>query len=60
MIIRDLQSGALHPRYYAILFLLAHEPEKDLLRQTKSFLKKHAAVNHGCKFNYRGKHMLLF
>ncbi|CAM0142250.1 unnamed protein product [Umbelopsis sp. WA50703] len=47
MIIRDLQSGALHPRYYAILFLLAHEPEKDLLRQTKSFLKKHAAVNHG-------------
>jgi hypothetical protein len=40
--------------------LLAHEPEKDLLRQTKSFLKKHAAVNHGCKFNYRGKHMLLF
>jgi hypothetical protein len=49
MIIRDLQSGALHPRYFPVLFLLAHEPEKDLLRQTKAFLKKHAQVNHGCK-----------
>ncbi|KAI9290101.1 armadillo-type protein [Umbelopsis sp. AD052] len=47
MIIRDLQSGALHPRYFAVLFLLAHEPEKDLMRQTKAFLKKHAKVNHG-------------
>jgi sister chromatid cohesion protein PDS5 len=49
MIIRDLQSGALHPRYFAVLFLLAHEPEKDLMRQAKTFLKKHAKVNHGRK-----------
>ncbi|GAB5588791.1 Sister chromatid cohesion protein pds5 [Umbelopsis nana] len=47
MVIRDLQSGALHPRYFAILFLLAHEPEKELLRQTKAFIKKHAQTNHG-------------
>ncbi|KAH8553460.1 armadillo-type protein [Umbelopsis sp. PMI_123] len=47
MIIRDLQSGALHPRYFPVLFLLAYEPEKDLLRPVKAFLKKHAKVNHG-------------
>jgi sister-chromatid-cohesion protein PDS5 len=39
-LIKGLSTEQIHPRYYALLFLIAHEPEEALLKQVKNFLKK--------------------
>ncbi|KAI8379771.1 armadillo-type protein [Radiomyces spectabilis] len=41
-LMKGLQVGHIHPRYYAVLFLCAHEPETELLKQIKYFLQKRA------------------
>ncbi|KAI8878089.1 hypothetical protein K501DRAFT_229043, partial [Backusella circina FSU 941] len=43
-IMKLLQSEQLHPRFYASLFLLAHEPEARLLKQAKTFSHKRLQV----------------
>lgn len=39
-LMKGLQTEQIHPRYYALLFLCAHEPEEVLLKQIKSFIQK--------------------
>jgi sister-chromatid-cohesion protein PDS5 len=39
-LIKGLQTEQIHPRYYALLFICAHEPEESLLKQVKSFIQK--------------------
>lgn len=39
-LMKGLQTEQIHPRYYALLFLVAHEPEEILLKQVKSFIQK--------------------
>lgn len=39
-LMKGLQTEQIHPRYYALLFLCAHEPEASLLKQVKSFIQK--------------------
>lgn len=39
-LMKGLQTEQIHPRYYALLFLCAHEPEEVLLKQVKSFIQK--------------------
>ncbi|KAI7872829.1 armadillo-type protein [Spinellus fusiger] len=41
-LMKGLQSGEIHARYYTLLFLCAHEPEPELLRQVKYFIRKRA------------------
>lgn len=40
-LMKGLQTGNIHPRYYTLLFMCAHEPELSLLKQVKAFLHKH-------------------
>ncbi|KAI8080901.1 armadillo-type protein [Thamnidium elegans] len=39
-LMKGLQTEQIHSRYYALLFLCAHEPEEALLKQVKSFVQK--------------------
>lgn len=39
-LMKGLQTEQIHPRYYTLLFLCAHEPEVALLKQVKSFVQK--------------------
>lgn len=39
-LMKGLQTEQIHPRYYALLFLCAHEPEEVLLKQVKSYIQK--------------------
>lgn len=43
-LMKGLQTEQIHPRYYALLFLCAHEPEEVLLKQVKSFIQKRLAA----------------
>ncbi|KAI8988168.1 armadillo-type protein [Mycotypha africana] len=43
-IMKGLQTRQLHSRYYAVLFICAHEPEVALLKQVKSFIQKNMAA----------------
>ncbi|KAL9541955.1 hypothetical protein MBANPS3_008853 [Mucor bainieri] len=43
-LMKGLQSGQIHSRYYTLLFICAHEPELSLLKQVKSFVQKRLSV----------------
>ncbi|CEP19463.1 hypothetical protein [Parasitella parasitica] len=43
-LMKGLQSGQVHSRYYTLLFICAHEPEIALLKQVKSFIQKRLSV----------------
>ncbi|EPB84270.1 hypothetical protein HMPREF1544_08990 [Mucor circinelloides 1006PhL] len=43
-LMKGLQSGQIHSRYYTLLFICAHEPELSLLKQVKSFIQKRLSV----------------
>ncbi|KAI8646023.1 armadillo-type protein [Parasitella parasitica] len=43
-LMKGLQSGQIHSRYYTLLFICAHEPEISLLKQVKSFIQKRLSV----------------
>lgn len=43
-LIKCLQTGQIHSRYYTLLFICAHEPDMALLKQIKSFIKKRLSV----------------
>ncbi|OAD78951.1 hypothetical protein PHYBLDRAFT_76970 [Phycomyces blakesleeanus NRRL 1555(-)] len=42
-LMKGLQIGEIRPRYYTLLFLCAHEPEPELLKQVKYFIRKRAS-----------------
>jgi sister-chromatid-cohesion protein PDS5 len=47
---KGLQTEQIHSRYYALLFICAHEPDMALLKQIKSFIQKRLSnleVKHG-------------
>ncbi|KAI8992505.1 armadillo-type protein [Pilobolus umbonatus] len=39
-LMKGLQTKQIHSRYYALLFICAHEPEVSLLKQVKLFIQK--------------------
>ncbi|CEG69090.1 hypothetical protein RMATCC62417_05229 [Rhizopus microsporus] len=39
-LMKGLQTEQIHPRYYSLLFICAHEPEESLLKQIRSFIQK--------------------
>ncbi|KAI8087857.1 armadillo-type protein [Gilbertella persicaria] len=43
-LMKGLHTDQIHSRYYALLFLCAHEPETVLLKQVKSFIQKRVST----------------
>jgi sister-chromatid-cohesion protein PDS5 len=43
-LMKGLQNGQIHSRYYTLLFICAHEPEISLLKQVKSFIQKRLSL----------------
>lgn len=43
-LIKGLSTGQIHPRYYTLLFLLAHEVEESLLKTARTFVKKKLSI----------------
>ncbi|KAG1459875.1 hypothetical protein G6F56_006067 [Rhizopus delemar] len=43
-LMKGLQTNEIHSRYYAFLFVCAHEPEAALLKQIRSFIQKRLGV----------------
>lgn len=46
-LMKGLKLNQIHPRYFALLFLYAHEPESDLIKQIKNYIKRRAAAEKG-------------
>ncbi|KAG1201567.1 hypothetical protein G6F35_012276 [Rhizopus arrhizus] len=43
-LMKGLQTGKIHSRYYSLLFICAHEPEAALLKQIRSFIQKRLSL----------------